>query len=220
MDRSSPTEACGDWAAALLQARRTVLPKRLAAPGPDAAQLQRILEAAAAAPDHGELLPWRFVLVPQGARAALADAFATALRERDAHASEAQLAQARDKAHRAPLLLLAVVRLAPAGSVPQPDDIPDAERLLSAGCALQNMLLMATALGFGSALTSGKALGSAALRELFGLGPGEQAACFLSVGTVVAPPRARVRPALRHYVSELRLPCPTMAPVLPDFAPS
>ena len=43
--------------AALLQARQTVLPKRLGAPGPDAAQLAAILGAAAHAPDHGGLLP-------------------------------------------------------------------------------------------------------------------------------------------------------------------
>jgi nitroreductase len=43
------------------------------------------------------------------------------------------------------------------------------ERLISAGCALQYMLLLATAMGYGSALTSGKALKSNALREGFGL---------------------------------------------------
>ena len=32
-----------------------------------------MLAAAGHAPDHGRLLPWRFVLVPQEARAALAD---------------------------------------------------------------------------------------------------------------------------------------------------
>ena len=44
-------------AAALMQSRQTTLPKRLTAPGPDAAQLELILTAAASAPDHGQLLP-------------------------------------------------------------------------------------------------------------------------------------------------------------------
>jgi nitroreductase len=88
--------------AALLQARETVLPKRLGAPGPDAAQLQALLAAAGHAPDHGRLLPWRFVLVPQEARAALGEAFAQALLERDAQATPEQQAQAREKAERAP----------------------------------------------------------------------------------------------------------------------
>ena len=76
-----------ELAQALIQTRQSTLPKRLAGPGPDAAQTQTILAAAASAPDHHELLPWRFVVVPDGARAALADAFAAALLQRDAVAA-------------------------------------------------------------------------------------------------------------------------------------
>ena len=75
------------------------------------------------------------------------------------------------------------------------------ERLVSAGCAIQNMLLMATALGFGSALTSGKALKSAPLRTLFGLRDGESALCFISVGTVESTRPARPRPTVADYLS-------------------
>ncbi len=202
-----PTDAladpalAGDFAAALIQARRTVLPKRLAAPGPDDAQLRRILEAAAAAPDHGERRPWRFVLVPAEARAQLADVFAAALIERDATATDEQQAQAREKAFRAPVLLLAVADTGPPG-----DDIPPTERLVSAGCAIQNMLLMATALGFGSALTSGKALQSYALRALFSLAPNEQALCFVNIGTTASTRKQRPRPAPDQYLSQLEPP--------------
>ena len=192
-------EQAAEWAQALIQSRRTVLPKRLAAPGPDARQLQQILGAAAAAPDHGELLPWRFVIVPESARGRLAEVFAQSLRERDAAATEEQLAQAREKAHRAPLLMVAIARTAGGDA-----SIPAHERLLSAGCAIQNMLLVATALGFGSALTSGKAMDSRGLRELFSLAPEEQALCFISIGTVTAARRGRERPAVERYVSELK----------------
>lgn len=185
-------------AAALMQSRQTTLPKRLTAPGPDAAQLERILNAAASAPDHGQLLPWRFVIVPQAARAALAEVFGAALVERDAAATPEQVAQAQEKAHRSPLLMLVVVD----GECGDPD-IDLAERTVSAGCAVQNMLLMATALGFGSALTSGKALKSAGLRSLFGLTPGEHALCFVSVGTVQSRKKARLRPAPADFVSSL-----------------
>lgn len=185
-------------AAALMQARQTILPKRLAEPGPDAAQLDLILQAAAAAPDHGQLLPWRVVQVPQAARGRLAEVFGAALAERDADATPEQLAQAREKAHRSPLLLLLIVD----GLRGDPDiDLP--ERIVSAGCAVQNMLLMATALGYGSALTSGKALKSAGLRALFGLAPGEQALCFVSIGTVQSRKPARLRPAPADFASIL-----------------
>jgi nitroreductase len=196
--------ASADFAAALIHSRRTVLPRRLVAPGPDADELQRILEAAAAAPDHDQRTPWRFVIVGQATRPALADVFASALRERDADATTEQIAQAREKAFRAPLLLLAVVRAGLPG-----DDIPLTERLLSAGCAIQNMLLMATAFGYGSALTSGKAMQSRSLRALFALGSGEQALCFMSIGTAASARPPKPRPAVQSYVRELEAPVRT-----------
>jgi nitroreductase len=196
----APVESCDSagFAAELIQSRRTVLPKRLIAPGPNAHQLQLILEAAAAAPDHDQRVPWGFVLVPDTARHLLAQAFAEALHERDPHATPHQFAQAREKAFRAPTLLLAFARLGLPG-----DEVPLADRLVSAGCAIQNVLLMATALGFGSALTSGKALQSRTLRELFSLGTGKQALCFLNIGTVSQARPPPPRPSVRSYVSEL-----------------
>lgn len=187
-----------DLLATLLQARQTILPKRLGVPGPDAAQLQAILAAAAHAPDHGCLLPWRFVLVPQDARQALAEVFAQALRERDPAATPEQQAQAREKAYRAPVLLLLVV-----DELAGDPEIPPAERILSAGCAVQNLLLTATAQGFGSALTSGKALQSPALRALFALSERDRALCFVSVGSVLSRKPARARPMPAQYLGTL-----------------
>jgi nitroreductase len=184
---------------ALLCSRRTILPKRLAAPGPDTAQLQQILTAAASAPDHGQVRPWRFVIVPDNARAALAQAFADALLERDAQATPEQVLQAKEKAHRSPCLMLVVVNTACGDP-----DIDLAERLISTGCAVQNMLLVATAIGYGSALTSGKALKAAVLRSLFGLMDGEHALCFISLGTVQSSKLSpRQRPLVQDYVSTL-----------------
>jgi nitroreductase len=195
---SAEPSAAAQWAAALIQHRQTILPKRLVAPGPDERELQMIFEAAAAAPDHGELVPWRFVLVPVPARARLAQVFADALIERDGAAAADQIERAREKAFRAPVLMLAVARTGSPG-----DDVPTTERLISLGCAIQNMLLMATALGFGSALTSGKALHAPGLRALFALDPSEQAVCFVSFGTAVRRKPGRQRPQPAQYVSSL-----------------
>jgi nitroreductase len=185
-------------AASLLQSRQTILPKRLAAPGPDAEQLAIILTAAASAPDHGQLLPWRLVQVPQAARGRLAEVFGSALVERDATANADQIAQAREKAHRAPLLMLVIV-----DGLRGDADIDLFERIVSAGCAIQNMLLMATALGYGSALTSGKALKSAGLRTLFEVANGEHALCFISIGTVQSRKSARIRPIPADFLHTL-----------------
>ena len=194
--------------ALLMQSRQTILPKRLVAPGPDARQIAMMFDAAATAPDHGQLMPWRFVLVPHAARACLAAVFGAALLERDAAATPEQVSQAREKAWRSPLLLLLIV-----DSLCGDTDIDLPERIVSAGCAVQNMLLMATALGYGSALTSGKALKSTGLRTLFALGEAEQALCFVSVGTVLASKKARARPTSLQFVSTLR----PDASVVPGF---
>ena len=183
-------------AGALIHARRTVLPKRLAAPGPDADAFEAIMGAAGAAPDHGQLMPWRFVLVPAEQRATLADLFAQALLERDPGASHEQQAQAREKAFRAPLLLLLIVDVACGDP-----EIDANERFISAGCAVQNVLLMATALGFGSSLTSGKAVKSQALRSHLGLSAQEHAVCFISLGRAASVRAPRPRPAVADYLS-------------------
>ena len=195
-----PDEA-GEWFGVLAATRRTTRPKRLGSPGPDAGQRRLILEAAAAAPDHGELLPWRFIEVPDALRSALAQAFERALLERDPQAGAEDLERAREKAHRAPWLMLAVVRT----SGPAPE-IPAAERLLSAGCAIQNLLLAATAMGHGSALTSGRSLASPVLRRFFGLSDDEVPVCFVSIGTVLRSRPARARPAAERFHSVLRVP--------------
>ena len=184
--------------AELLRARRTVLPEALGAPGPDREQLERILGTAAAAPDHGALVPWRFVIVPQQHRARLAEVFVQSLQERGHGASPEQRGQAREEAFRAPVLMLAIARLGTGNG-----EIPLEERIVSAGCAIQNMLLMATVQGYGSALTTGKALKSAGLRALFALDEHEEPLCFISVGCMVSPRAGPRRPVLHDYVSEL-----------------
>lgn len=187
------------WADALIHSRSNVGPKRLLAPGPDDAQLAAILGAACAAPDHGRLRPWRFVLVAPDKRALLAQAFVDALCERDADATEAQCAQAAEKAFRAPVLVVAIARLATASQAdagPSTAGTPvhDHERLIALGCAIQNILLSAHARGFGAGLTSGQAMHSRALRHLLALNDGEHAVCCINLGTVsthrAALPRA------------------------------
>lgn len=182
----------------LIHTRQQVSIKRLGDPGPDAVQIETILGAASAAPDHGRLNPWRLIVIPHERRHLLGAAFAEALVERDAAATEVQLKEARAKAHRGPFLVLVVARLDPALGETHPQ-----ERMISAGCAIQNMLLVAHAMGFGAGLASGRALYSRQMRILFGLSAQEQPLCFISVGTVTASKALRPRPAAANYTSIL-----------------
>lgn len=201
---------------AQILARQNVSPKRLSEPGPHAGQLQTILEAAAAAPDHGQVLPWRFVIVPKAQRGLLAAAFGQALVDRDPGATAEQIDNAQGKAHRAPFLMLGIVRLNDANGpsanahirgAQHPESteaqVSDAERLVSFGCAIQNVLLSAQAAGFGAGLTSGQAMGSARLRVLFELADNEQAVCCINIGTVSTSKPPRVRPDIATFVTSL-----------------
>ena len=199
-----------EFVSTLIHSRQHVAPRRLVEPGPTERQLQDILAAAAAAPDHGQLRPWRFVVVPADKRDLLADVFGLALQDRDPQASPEQINNAREKAYRSPFLMLAIARLT--GSTPEQETkrmeageqaVTDAERLVSLGCAIQNMLLTAHAMGYGSGLTSGQAMASIRLRTLLGLGAHESAVCCINIGTVTHSKPARLRPEVSAYVSVL-----------------
>jgi nitroreductase len=180
-------------AQALIGSRQNVSPKRLVEPGPSAQQLDVLLTLAAAAPDHGQLTPWRFIIAPPAQRHRLAEVFALALIDRDPGATLDQIESAREKAHRAPLLLVAVACLGD-----REPNTPPLERMISMGAAIQNLLLGAHAMGFGAGLTSGQAMASERLHRLCGLTEGETPVCCVNIGTVTkrkASPRSRPLPA-------------------------
>lgn len=181
-----------------MKARQNVAPKRLISPGPTDEQLDLIFTAASHAPDHGRLQPWRFIIVPEDKRVLLGEAFVKALQQRDAHPSKEQLEAAYDKAFRAPCLLMAVIN-----STPSEPMVPRQERLISLGCAIQNMLLMAETLSIGSGITSGQAMNAPSLRELFSLDTHEEGICFLNFGTVASRKPARTRATPGHFMSSL-----------------
>ena len=193
---SDNLDSLGGFAHALIHSRQHVSPKRLIAPGPNLSQKLEILNADGAAPDHGKVTPWHFYEVSPESRNLLGDLFADALIARDPSATPTQIDEAKQKAFRGPLLLLATAKLNN-----ELDNIPEQEKLISAGCAIQNILLMANALGFGSGLSSGKALYSQKMRELFLLKDKEEPLCFITIGTISAHKPNKQRPDANSYSS-------------------
>lgn len=193
---ASPSE--GGFALALMTSRQNVSPKRLVAPGPSPAAQRKLFEAAASAPDHGLLRPWRFIIVPDDKRGQLGEVFALALVDRDPGATTEQVEDAREKAYRAPFLMLVAAHL---GQAEPP--IRPVERMVAVGAAVQNLLLAAHAMSYGAGLTSGRAMESPRMKALFGLCDGEEAVCFVNIGTVEKRKPLRLKPPQESFVSTL-----------------
>src|SRR3954447_6371538 len=92
----------------LLETRRSGKPRELIGPGPSPGELERILSIAARVPDHGKLTPWRFVVVGDDQRDALADLLRRALEEEDPGAVPALHEKANQFAHYAGQLVVLV----------------------------------------------------------------------------------------------------------------
>lgn len=183
--------------AALVATRRSGKPRDLAAPGPDAAQLRRILAAAMRVPDHGKLAPWRFVVIPDDRR----DAFAALLRDRYAaakpDAGRLELDAMDQFAHQAPALVAVL-------STPVADSkIPLWEQELSAGAACMMMLTAAHAEGFAGGWLTGWPAYAEGVAAALGH-PQARIAGFLFLGTPARPFEERPRPDYDAIVSEWR----------------
>jgi nitroreductase len=188
-DRSTPLS--------LLATRRSGKPRDLIAPGPDPDQLGRILEIAARTPDHGKLAPWRFVVVPEDRRAALADVITDAYRAERPQAARLEIEALEQFANQAPTLVVVL-------SSPKPEShIPLWEQELSAGAAGMNLLHAAHALGFAGGWLTGWAAYSDAVRDAFGTAP-ERIAGFIFLGTPAKQLDERPRPDLGKIVSNWR----------------
>jgi nitroreductase len=176
---------------AWLRDRRSVAVKRLGPPAPTEDELELILSAALAAPDHGALRPWRLVLCVEEARSDLADLFVAAKRQLNPEATDLEVAREREKAERPPVLL-ALVATPKSGHA----TIPEAEQIASAGAALQSILLAAHGLGYGAIMLSGSRCTADCVRDALGVGAGELLLGFISIGTIVDTPRQASRPQL------------------------
>ncbi len=178
----------------MLATRRSGRPREMVAPGPDSAQLDAILSIAARTPDHGKLHPWRFVIVPDDARAALAALITTAYLAERPQAARLEIEALTSFAHQAPALV--VVLSAPRES----SKIPVWEQELSAGAACMNLLNAAHASGFVAGWLTGWAAYADAVRDAFGAAP-ERIAGFIYIGSPSRDLEERPRPDPASVIS-------------------
>lgn len=174
----------------LLNTRHSIPSRLLVAPGPDLAQVQALLEAAIRVPDHGQLVPFRLLLLRDTARIAFGEQLAAIHQRKAPDAPAAVWQKDRDRFNQAPLVIAVIARLITGHKV------PEQEQLLSAGCVAYNLLLGAHALGFGAQWLTGWAAYDVDVAVLLGLTANEKVIAFVHIGTVDEPMSDRARPAL------------------------
>jgi len=178
----------------LLENRRSAPALVLQSPGPDRAELTGLLTVAARVPDHGKIVPWRFIVFEGAARAAAGDIIADVYAGANPGA-EAKRLEIERKRFSAPVVVAVVSR---AGLHPK---VPEWEQVLSAGAVCMNLTVAANALGFASCwLTEWYAYDRDVLTRL-GLADHEKIAGFIHIGTAPGPREDRVRPDLSEIVT-------------------
>lgn len=168
---------------------------RLAEPGPDKNQLDAILSAALRAPDHGRLRPWRFIVIQGERRGAFGELLASTMKAREPNVSDAELAREREKAYRAPIVVVAAAHLQ------HGHKIPEVEQLLAGGAAAENVMLAAQAMGFGAMWKTGAPAYDPAVKRALGLEAEDAIVAFLYLGTAVGEPSPAARPTLDAHVT-------------------
>lgn len=178
-----------------LLTRRSRPPKTLTLPVPTRDELRPLLEAAARTPDHGMLVPWRFVVVGPNAMPRLADlAEARAVAQDFDDEKRAKGRSQFDLGH------LAVIVVAS----PKPSDkIPVAEQTLSAGAVCLSLLNAALAAGWGASWVTGWVSHDPGFAEGLGCEPQEWIAGIVHIGTEGAVPPERPRPDVDAITSWL-----------------
>lgn len=166
--------------------------KHLTEPGPDDEALQRIVEVALRAPDHGGLVPWRVTSVRGDARKRLADLFRLAAVDSGKTEKAAQVDA--ERALRAPVTLAVIARIDMGHQM-----VPAHEQWIAVGGALANMLNAIHLLGFAGKMLSGNKARHPEVAQAF-CGPGEMLVGWIAVGTASQLPRDRKAKATRAEV--------------------
>ncbi len=180
----------------LLLTRRSVPPRLLATPAPTPAEIRTLITIAGRVPDHGRVVPWRFVVIGPEGGARMGDLIADTFRADHPDATPEALAIERGRLVRAPLVIAVI------SSTREHPKAPEWEQVLSAGAAAMSLVIAANAMGYGANWhTEWYAYDRRIMREL-GVRDDERIAGFVHIGTATERPGDRPRPVLDDVVVE------------------
>ncbi len=153
--------------------------------------VEKLLSAAAQAPNHYKVRPWRFVVLIESARERLGEVMAQAFIEKFPDLSPDAKSKAMEKERSKPLrspLLIAVGVDKPAES-----KVIEIENVCAAAAACQNLLLAAHDLGLAAKWRTGDPAFDPKIKEFLGFTPDQYLIAFLYIGY----PEKEEEPVLR-----------------------
>ena len=150
---------------------------RLESPAPSGDILANIQRAALRAADHRLLRPWRFLVIEGDGLDRLGELFIAAKTPMGTELSADEQANWTAKPRRAPMIIVAIANCQPN------EKVPEVEQVISAGCAVQNMLNAAFAQDVGAVWRTGGFAYHNTVKEGLGVAEHEKIVGFLYLGT-------------------------------------
>lgn len=162
-----------------IKSRRSI--GNLSIPAPTDSQIKAAIDCAVTAPDHKKLQPWRFIVTQGNARHELGRAFLAAAEAKAAQEGEALSEKSRKKTYnmplRAPVIITVVTQMQ------EHKKVPPFEQMLSAGAAVQNLILALKAQGFSTVWRTGLLCNEPAVKAYFGVGADDYVTAFVYTGS-------------------------------------
>lgn len=181
----------------ILKSRASTPWRVLGGPGPNDREIRDFLEAAVAAPDHGAIRPWRFMVVKGAAREAMADLLTAALLKRKPDADEATVEKEKQRMRMIPLLIVVAAEI-----MEGHPKVPPLEQVVSTGLAAQAILLAAQAKGYGGVMLTGDHAHDPMVKRALGLADKDEIVTFLYIGTPEGKQRPKTRPDPAKFTTE------------------
>jgi nitroreductase len=184
----------------VIRARRTI--------GKSSGEIPRdvvleLIEAATWAPNHKLTQPWRFTVIDGSAREQLGRVWATRAGESIEPAARAAFIEGEAaKLLRAPTLIVVSSRT-------DANPVTAEEDFAATAAAVQNILLVAHAKGFGAAWKTGKMIHDAGVKAFLNLDPADRIVAVVYLGEVAleeTAPRERDAGSCVHWLSERAVP--------------
>ena len=151
-------------------------------------EIERLLDAACQAPNHRMTEPWRYYVLGPESRRAYGEALGRrkAKRVDDVEAADAVIEKVAETHEALPAMLAVAITL---------DDNPEIreEDYAAAYMGIQNLSLVAEAMGLGTHIKTGAIMDDPAARAAVGLPEGERIVATINVGEPESLPEAKTR---------------------------